>query len=71
MIQAALATPGLTFSVDLPSQTVTVRDDGTRYPFDIDPYRKKCLLEGLDELDFTLTQLEQIKAFERGYSTDA
>jgi 3-isopropylmalate/(R)-2-methylmalate dehydratase small subunit len=31
-------------------------------------YAKRCLREGLDELGYTLTQLDRIKAFERGYA---
>jgi 3-isopropylmalate/(R)-2-methylmalate dehydratase small subunit len=68
LIRAALATPGLTLAVDLPTQTVALSDGGAQYPFEIDAYRKKCLLSGQDELDFTLTQLDAIQAFERGYS---
>jgi 3-isopropylmalate/(R)-2-methylmalate dehydratase small subunit len=41
--------------------------EATRYPFEIDAYRKRCLLSGLDELGYTLTQLDKIEAFERGY----
>jgi len=40
---------------------------GTQFHFEIDAYRKRCLLSGLDELGYTLTQLEKIEAFERGY----
>jgi 3-isopropylmalate/(R)-2-methylmalate dehydratase small subunit len=32
--------------------------------FEIDPFTKRCLLEGVDELGFTLTQLDRIIAFE-------
>jgi len=40
---------------------------GKQFHFDIDAYRKRCLLSGLDELGYTLTQLDKIEAFERGY----
>lgn len=72
MIEAALATPGLEISVDLEQQSVTLATpgvgEGIAYRFEIDAYRKRCLLNGLDELDYTLTQLDKIEAFERGYS---
>jgi 3-isopropylmalate/(R)-2-methylmalate dehydratase small subunit len=73
MIEAALATPGLEISVDLEQQSVTlvtlgVAPKGIAHRFEIDAYRRRCLLNGLDELDYTLTQLDKIEAFERGYS---
>lgn len=71
MIEAVLAEPGLQIAVDLETQSVTVptRTSGedTSYSFEIDAYRKRCLLSGLDELGYTLTQLDRIAAFERGY----
>ena len=36
--------------------------------FEIDAYRKKCLLSGLDELGYTLTQVDKIESFERSYT---
>ena len=70
MIEATLAAPGLEIAVDLEAQTVAMpgSGDGLQHRFEIDSYRKKCLLGGLDELDYTLTQLEGIEAFERGYT---
>jgi 3-isopropylmalate/(R)-2-methylmalate dehydratase small subunit len=55
--------PGATITVDLPSQTVTA-PDGTAHAFSIDPFRKRCLLEGLDEIGLTKTYAEAIGAFE-------
>ena len=66
MIEATLAAPGLQLTVDLEAQQVTLGKD-TRYRFEIDAYRKRCLLSGLDELGYTLTQLDKIEAFERNY----
>lgn len=57
------ATPNQTIEVDLASQTVTL-PDGTAYSFDIDPFAKQCLLDGQDELDYTLSRIDEIKAFE-------
>lgn len=50
-------------SIDLPAQTVTVGPD-EMFVFDIDPFRKHCLLEGVDEIDITLGQGAAIEAFE-------
>jgi 3-isopropylmalate/(R)-2-methylmalate dehydratase small subunit len=55
--------PGATITVDLESQTVTA-PDGTRHGFEIDPFRKRGLRDGLDEVGLTRTYAEQIGAFE-------
>jgi len=49
--------------IDLPSQTV-IRECGTTYPFDIDPFRKDCLLNGLDDIGLTMQKMDAIRAFE-------
>jgi 3-isopropylmalate/(R)-2-methylmalate dehydratase small subunit len=49
-------------AIDLETQTV----NGI-HKFDIAPFAKKCLLEGLDEIDFTLSQAERIANFEKSY----
>jgi 3-isopropylmalate/(R)-2-methylmalate dehydratase small subunit len=54
--------PRLKIEVDLEAQAVSA--DGLTYSFDIDPFAKHCLLEGLDELDYTLSHIEEIKAYE-------
>jgi len=63
------ADPAAEITVDLPSQTVT-GPDGATYRFEIDPFAKKCLLEGLDEIGFTLTHADDIAAFERRFGRD-
>jgi 3-isopropylmalate/(R)-2-methylmalate dehydratase small subunit len=67
MIRKIEAEPGLHVAVDLDAQTVATAD-GVSRTFDIDPYLKRCLKEGLDELGYTLTQLDRIAAFERNYA---
>ncbi|HXP29440.1 MAG TPA: 3-isopropylmalate dehydratase small subunit [Stellaceae bacterium] len=57
------ASPGAHLRVDLAAQLVEA-PDGARYAFDIDPFRKHCLLEGIDELAFTLGHSAEIAAFE-------
>ena len=56
--------PGARVAVDLPGQTVTF-PDGTVERFEIDPFRKECLLEGIDEIDLTLRYEGVIAAYER------
>jgi 3-isopropylmalate/(R)-2-methylmalate dehydratase small subunit len=54
------------FSVDLPSQTITT-PEGQAISFDVDGYRKRCLLEGLDEIAITMKKSASIASFEAGH----
>jgi 3-isopropylmalate/(R)-2-methylmalate dehydratase small subunit len=60
----AAAFPGFRLIVDLESQTVSTADGAQRMRFDIDPFRKYCLLNGFDEIGLTLRHAEEIRAFE-------
>jgi 3-isopropylmalate/(R)-2-methylmalate dehydratase small subunit len=55
--------------IDLPSQQARL-PDGSVHDFDIDPYAKHCLLNGLDDIDYTLSQLGPIEAFEQRYGRE-
>ena len=57
------ATEGYALSIDLAAQTVA-RPDGVQYRFDVDAFRKHCLLHGLDDIGLTLQQADAIRAFE-------
>jgi 3-isopropylmalate/(R)-2-methylmalate dehydratase small subunit len=57
------ATKGYRVAVDLEAQTVTA-PGGESYKFDIDPFTKHCLLNGLDEIGLSLERAKEIKAFE-------
>ncbi|WP_339818806.1 3-isopropylmalate dehydratase small subunit [uncultured Paracoccus sp.] len=50
-------------TVDLDAQTVTSAD-GTEYGFDIDPFRKHCLMNGLDDIGLTMEKAPAIDTFE-------
>lgn len=50
-------------SIDLEAQTVTGAD-GTAYGFDIDPHRKHCLLNGLDDIGLTMEHVANIDSYE-------
>jgi 3-isopropylmalate/(R)-2-methylmalate dehydratase small subunit len=67
MIAALKVEPDLEVAVDLEAQTVSL-PNGPAWRFDIDPYRKHLLLNGLDELGFTLSQIDQIETFEKTYA---
>lgn len=58
------ADAGHDLEVDLPSQTV-VRQDGTTFEFEVDAFRKHCLIHGLDHIGLTLQNIDDIRAFER------
>lgn len=58
------AEPGAPVTIDLQTCQVTL-PDGSRLVFDVEPFARHCLLNGLDEIDYTLTLLPQIEAFER------
>ncbi|WP_346830165.1 3-isopropylmalate dehydratase small subunit [Pseudomonas abietaniphila] len=57
------ANPGYQLKVDLQAQTVT-REDGTVHTFEIDAFRKHCLLNGLDDIGLTLVDGDAIATFE-------
>ena len=63
LFQEASATKGYRLAVDLEQQTVTT-PAGEKIHFDIDPFRKHCILNGLDDIGLTLEHAGEIKAFE-------
>ena len=63
LFQQAEAEEGYQLTVDLQAQTVT-RPDGKQYSFEIDEFRKHCLLNGLDDIGLTLEDADAIRAFE-------
>ena len=56
--------------IDLENQIIFSVDSEIAH-FDIDPFRKKCILEGLDEIGLSLTHSEQIKEFEKNRILDS
>jgi 3-isopropylmalate/(R)-2-methylmalate dehydratase small subunit len=64
ILRASLAAPGTKIRIDLAAQTVAA-PDGAIHRFALDPFSRHCLLEGLDEIAFTLTQAARITAFEQ------
>jgi 3-isopropylmalate/(R)-2-methylmalate dehydratase small subunit len=58
------AFPGFRLTVDLAQQTVAYPDGSGTFRFEIDPFRKYCLLNGLDEIGLTLRHADKIRAFE-------
>ena len=57
------ARPGASMTVDLEAQ-VLAGPDGQRHSFAVDPFRRECLLKGVDEIAMTLGHEQEIAAFE-------
>jgi 3-isopropylmalate/(R)-2-methylmalate dehydratase small subunit len=56
-------TPGYALNVDLAAQTVTT-PSGMVFRFEVDAFRKHCLLNGLDDIGLTLQHVDEIRAYE-------
>ena len=59
----AAESPGYEVTVDLERQWVT-DDDGLRFSFEVDPFRRECLLKGLDDIGLTLQHEDKIREHE-------
>jgi 3-isopropylmalate/(R)-2-methylmalate dehydratase small subunit len=64
------AFPGFRLTVDLAQQVVAYPDASRAFRFEIDPFRKHCLLHGLDEIGLTLRHADKIRAFEERRRAD-
>lgn len=64
LMAAAQDSPNVPITVDLKQQTVTSGNE-LQFSFEIDPFRKRCLLEGLDDIGLTLEKQRDIAAFEK------
>jgi len=63
LFKRATANSGYELTVDLTRQWVT-DDEGLRFSFDVDPFRRECLLKGLDDIGLTLQHEDKIKEHE-------
>ena len=59
------ADPSSTLKVDLEKQKITLEASGESESFDINPYKKECLLNGYDDIDYLLNIKEKIAEFEQ------
>lgn len=66
LFEEMAATEGYALTVDLAQQTIT-KPGGEVIAFGIDPFRKKCLLEGLDEIGLSLQYAQAISEFENNW----
>ncbi len=58
------ANPHAELQVDLEAQTLTIADTGEQFVFEINPYKKSCLINGYDDIDFILSHVANIEQFE-------
>jgi 3-isopropylmalate/(R)-2-methylmalate dehydratase small subunit len=64
------AFPGFRLVVDLERQVVTTPNGSEAYPFEVDAFRKYCLLNGLDDIGLTLQKSDAIRAYEERHLRD-
>ncbi len=69
LFKEAGATAGYRLAVDLEQQSVTT-PTGETFHFDIDPFRKHCILNGLDDIGLTLEHADEIRAFEEKHKNE-
>jgi 3-isopropylmalate/(R)-2-methylmalate dehydratase small subunit len=65
LFTAIEAHPQTEIEVNLEQQTITLIADGSQESFDINPYKKTCLINGYDDIDYLLSLREEICAFEK------
>ena len=64
LFDSIYADPKTVVVVDLPAQTITNRATGKSETFEINGYKKHCLMNGLDDIDFLLANKDKIEAYE-------
>ncbi len=64
LFDAARAFPGFKLTVDLERQRVSTPDGSIAFGFDVEPFRKHCLINGFDDIGLTLQHADEIRAFE-------
>lgn len=70
LFQAVAVNEGYQLAVDLEAQTITT-PDGKNISFDVEEFRKHCLLNGLDDIGLTLQHVDEIRAYEKRRAEEA
>jgi 3-isopropylmalate/(R)-2-methylmalate dehydratase small subunit len=70
LFKAVAATPGYSLTIDLSGQTVET-PSGELFKFDVDEFRKYCLLNGLDDIGLTLKHADEIRTYEERRRAEA
>ena len=61
------AFPGFRLVIDLEKQLISTASGSATYPFEIDAFRKFCMINGLDDIGLTLQKADKIRAFEESH----
>jgi 3-isopropylmalate/(R)-2-methylmalate dehydratase small subunit len=64
LMTAIKVTPKTEITVDLEAQTIGIKDSNHKEVFEIDAYKKTCMINGYDDIDYLLSKKESIEAFE-------
>ena len=64
LLETIIADPTTKVVVDLENQTIKCEAAGIEYKFEINPYKKYCLLNGLDDVDYLLSRCDDVVAYE-------
>lgn len=70
LFESIASNPKMQVEVDLPNQTVTNKATGRSEKFEINGYKKYCLMNGLDDIDFLLQNKDKIVAWEQKHAGD-
>lgn len=62
------ADPKATLTINLEKQTITNNTTGKSESFEINPYKKECLMKGLDDIDYLLSKKEQTEKYEKEHT---
>ncbi len=65
LFESIAANPSTQVTVDLPAQTITNNATGASEQFEINGYKKHCLMNGLDDIDFLLSNKHKIEEYEK------
>lgn len=65
LITAVKADPKTNIKVDLEAQSIGIDGSNHSESFEIDPYKKTCMINGYDDIDYLLSKKERIEAFEK------
>ncbi|MBD1420615.1 3-isopropylmalate dehydratase small subunit [Sphingobacterium chuzhouense] len=65
IFDVVFADPNTNLTVDLEAQTVTINATGDSFEFEINPYKKSCLINGYDDIDYILSHKVDIEKFEQ------
>ena len=67
VLAAVAADPKVKLRIDLDKQTITLLSTGQSESFDINPYKRNCLLNGFDDIDYLLSLKKEISKYEKSH----